>query len=157
MATPQRLIAQDVFAFLTPKQVDAISNAATAIALHAGEAVYRQGGRAESIYVVLEGQVELYLPGKHGVTIPIETVGKGDFFGSSATFEPGSYMVTAQCATDCKLLKIETTVLQRLMDQDCRMGYALQRRISTIYFKRYVETMQKLQAIVMTIPLEVHG
>ena len=40
------------------------------------------------------------------------------------------------------------------MDEDLMMGYALQTRISEIYFNRYIETMKKLQAIVMNIPIE---
>ena len=42
------------------------------------------------------------------------------------------------------------------MDKDLMMGYALQMRISKVYFERYIETMQKLQAIVMNIPIVTH-
>ena len=41
-----------------------------------------------------------------------------------------------------------------LLDDDPRMGYAIQSKISQIYFKRYVEATNKLQAIVMNLPLE---
>jgi hypothetical protein len=34
------------------------------------------------------------------------------------------------------------------------MGYAIQSKISEIYFRRYVEAMNKLQAIIMNIPLQ---
>ena len=34
------------------------------------------------------------------------------------------------------------------------MGYPLQARLSKIYFNRYIDTMQKLQAIMMNIPTE---
>ena len=40
------------------------------------------------------------------------------------------------------------------MEEDSRMGYALQKRISDLYFKRYVETMRTLQGIIACIPLE---
>ena len=40
------------------------------------------------------------------------------------------------------------------MDEDLLMGYAMQRRISQIYFERYLETMRKLQGIVMSLPLD---
>jgi hypothetical protein len=35
------------------------------------------------------------------------------------------------------------------------MGYALQTRISAVYFGRYIETMRKLQAITLSLPIEV--
>jgi hypothetical protein len=34
------------------------------------------------------------------------------------------------------------------------MGYAMQRRLSGIYFKRYLDTMSKLQTVVMSLPVE---
>lgn len=40
------------------------------------------------------------------------------------------------------------------MDQDLVMGYTIQTQISRIYFQRYIETMNKLQSIVMNLPLE---
>ena len=51
---------------------------------------------------------------------------------------------------------IEAAVRQvkKLMEKDLKMGYALQVRISQIYFNRYIDSMQKLQAIVMNIPIE---
>ena len=55
-----------------------------------------------------------------------------------------------------KLLKIKASTLKKLMDDDLVMGYAVQTAISQIYFKRYIETMNKLQAIVMNIPIETH-
>ena len=40
------------------------------------------------------------------------------------------------------------------MDEELQMGYAIQSQISKIYFNRYIETMRKLQAIVLNIPIE---
>ena len=40
------------------------------------------------------------------------------------------------------------------MDQDLLMGYTIQTQISRIYFNRYIDTMKKLQSIVMNLPLE---
>jgi CRP-like cAMP-binding protein len=65
-----------------------------------------------------------------------------------------SYMCSAQCTKDSELLKIRTEALKHLLDHDPRMGYAVQSYISRVYFERYMETMKKLQAIVMNIPIE---
>jgi hypothetical protein len=35
-----------------------------------------------------------------------------------------------------------------------RMGFHLQQRVANAYFNRYIDTMKKLQAIVMNIPVE---
>jgi CRP-like cAMP-binding protein len=65
-----------------------------------------------------------------------------------------TYSTTALCTRDSRLLKIQAPVFQKLMDADPRMGYAMQRRISQIYFGRYLDTMRKLQTVVMSLPVE---
>jgi CRP/FNR family transcriptional regulator, cyclic AMP receptor protein len=153
MANSQ-LLAQDVFSYLRPEQINTIDNVSKIMEYRAGDLVYTQGEKAKDLYMVLDGQVALQLPGKKGFSVLIESLGRGAIFGASASFESGTYMLTAQCLTNSKILKIEAAVLRRLLDEDCRMGYALQKRISDLYFKRYIETMLKLQAIVTSIPLE---
>jgi CRP-like cAMP-binding protein len=154
MAVEKRLESQDVFGFLLPKQVHAISEAAQAIGVQAGEAVYSQGEPADFMYVVLDGEVMLRLPGRGGVSVPIDVVGAGAMFGSCMCFDIATYSTTAQCISDARLLKIRASAIKKLMDDDPRMGYALQRRISQIYFRRYLDTMRKLQTVVMSLPVE---
>ncbi len=152
MATAQ-LVAEDVFAYLRPEQINAVNNASEVIECRAGTLVYSQGAKANYMYVVLSGQVALRFPWKTGVSIFIEDLGRGAMFGTSAMFDH-SYMLTAQCVIACRLLKIDTTVLRRVMEEDPRIGFAVQKHISELYFKRYIDAMQKLGATMMSIPLE---
>ena len=153
--TVEALTREGVFEFLRPDQVDALSNAAEVIRLDADEFVYYEGKTADSLYVLLSGQVALRLPGKAGVSILIDQLSeRGTMFGSSLSFRIGTYVLSAQCMQKTELLRVKTSVLKRLLDDDPRMGYAIQSKISEVYFKRYLDAMRKLQAIVMNIPLE---
>ena len=154
MPVEERLESHDVFGFLTPKQVDSISNTAQAVRYKGGDTVYSQGEPAEFIYVVLEGEVLLRLPGKGGLSVPIDVATAGTMFGSCMCFDIKTYSTTAQCTQDSKLLKIPAVALSDLMDEDLRMGYAMQRRLSQVYFNRYLDTMRKLQTVVMSLPVE---
>lgn len=154
MPVKERLESQDLFGFLLPKQVDSISNAAETIHCKAGDTVYSQGEPADYIYAVIEGEVMLRLPGKGGLNVPIDVATAGAMFGSCLCFDIESYSTTAQCTQDSKLLKIDALAFNKLMDEDLRMGYGMQRRISHIYFKRYLDTMSKLQTVVMSLPVE---
>ena len=149
-----RMTAHDVFEFLGPKQLDIISEQSNKIRLEAGEIVYNMGDPADHLYTVLEGQVALRMPGKSGTSVLIDQLGKGATFGSCVSFHGGTYALTAQCTEDSQLLMTRANVMKSLMDDDLVMGYAIQSRISEIYFHRYLETMNKLQAIVMNIPIE---
>lgn len=151
---PDRFDKNEVFQFLRPDQVNAISDVAKVVDFLAGETIYEQGARADHFYVVLSGQVSLRLPGQSGVSIQIDELTDGAVFGSCICFQLATYSLNAQCTRDSKVLKIESATLKELMDDDLLMGYTIQTQISRIYFNRYIQTMKKLQSIVMNIPLE---
>ena len=153
MPTAQ-LTSHEVFSFLRPEQVDAISSAAEEISLKAGDTVVRRGDEATDFYVLLEGQVSLRLPRADGVNLLIDEAQKGTVFGSCVCLQRDTYTLSAQCSMDSRLLKIRASILKELMGQDPVMGYAIQSLISRVYFQRYIDTMQKLQAVVQSIPLE---
>ena len=154
MPREERLEAQKLFASLRPDQVDALSDAADVIEYEAGDTVYYQGKRADHIYVVLDGEVSLRLPGKGGISIPIDVATQGVLFGACHCFDTENYALTAQCVTKSRLMKITASALRHLMEDDLLMGYVMQRHTSRVYFDRYLETMKKLQAIVMNLPID---
>ena len=151
---PDRLDKNEVFQFLRPDQLRAISDVARVVEYDAGQTIYERGTKADHFFVVLEGQVSLRLPGQNGVSIQIDELTEGAVFGSCVCFQLVDYTLNAQCTRDSKVLKIESATLKELMDQDLLMGYTIQTQISRIYFNRYIETMKKLQSIVMNLPLE---
>jgi CRP-like cAMP-binding protein len=146
--------AHEVFRYLSPRQIDAISSAAEVITRAAGDTVYYMGTPATHVYVLLHGQVALRLPGREGVSLLIDQLDAGALFGSCLCVDLDTYYLTAQCLTEVELMRVEAALLRRLMEEDLPMGFALQTHISKIYFKRYVDTMKKLQSIVMCMPLE---
>jgi CRP-like cAMP-binding protein len=153
MAVAQ-LERNEVFQFLRPEQVMAISDAAKVVEYRGGDTVYEMGEPARYFYVVLDGQVALRLPGRSGVSIQVDQLTQGAMFGSCVCFDLVDYSVSAQCTMDSKLLRLDAATLKELMDRDLVMGYAIQTQISRLYFKRYLDTMKKLQAIVMNLPIE---
>jgi len=145
---------QDLFGVLTPDYVHAISDVAEKVTVEAGETVYRKGDPAEFFYIVQRGEITLRLPGKEEVSVQIAQLSRGAVFGSCFAFSRASYAVTAQATENTELLKIENKVLKQMMERDPRMGYILQSHLCEVYFGRYLDTMQKLQAIIMNLPLE---
>ena len=147
------LTGHDIFQLLRPEQVNALSEAAEEVSFNADSTIYRRGDKAEFLFVVLDGQVSLRMPRAEGVSLLIDEATKGAMFGYGVCLELNTYSLTAKCAEDSRLLRIKAGTLKRLMDEDLVMGYAIQTLISRVYFKRYLETMNKLQAVVQSIPL----
>ncbi|MGC8643884.1 MAG: cyclic nucleotide-binding domain-containing protein [Isosphaeraceae bacterium] len=152
----ERLQRQEIFHLLRPEQVNLLSEASKVAKFKAGEVIYRQGEKADRFYIVLKGQVSLRLPAKTaGLSLLIDELTEGDMFGASVFAALDAYNLNAQCIEESEILVISASALRAIMDEDPRIGYVIQARISEIYFKRYVEAMEKLQAVVMNIPLEL--
>ncbi len=150
----EKFAKTEVFQFLLPQQIDALSNSSWTFSCDAGETIYHKGMEVAHIYVVLEGKVALRLPGNEGLSVLIDMLGPGEMFGSCLSYNLGTYSLTAQAIENSKILKIRANALRKVLDDDPRTGYTVQSRISAIYFKRYIETMNKLQNVVTNIPLE---
>ena len=148
------ITSQEVFGFLTPDQIHSISEHADRLSLQAGQVVYGRGDEATDFFIVLSGDVALRLPGRGGVSIIIDQLQRGAIFGGALTFTRSAYALTAQCTEDSLLLRVQSGVMKSLMERDLQMGYHLQAYISNAYFNRYIDTMKKLQAIVMNLPIE---
>jgi CRP-like cAMP-binding protein len=153
----ERLDGQEVFQCLRPEQLKAVSDVAEVVELKAGETIYEKDAPADHFYVVLDGQVSLRLPGRSGISLQVDSLTKGAMFGSCVCFQLADYSLEARCMVDSRLLKIESATLKKLMDRDLVLGYTIQTQISRIYFHRYVDTMKKLQSIVLNLPLEPVG
>ena len=149
-----KLKKQDIFQLLRPEQVNILSEASKAVKFEAGEMIYSRGANADRFYIVLKGQVSLRLPAKKvGLSVLIDELTEGDLFGGCVSTSLDAYTLNALCMEESEILVISVSALRAIMDGDSRMGYIIQSGISKIYFKRYIETMEKLQAIVMNIPM----
>lgn len=70
----------------------------------AGQLIFRQGEPGEVMYVVQEGEVELWLDES-----VLETVGPGGIFGETALLNPTVYSVTAIARTECRSVPLNQT------------------------------------------------
>jgi CRP-like cAMP-binding protein len=151
----EKLKKQDIFRLLRPEQVHRLSEASETVTFKPGEMVYRRGERADRFYIVLKGHVSLRLPAKGGhLSVLIDELTEGEMFGGCISVHLGTYTLNAQCMEESEILVISVSALRAVMDEDPHIGYVIQSGISRIYFERYIEVMEKLQAIVMNIPVE---
>jgi CRP-like cAMP-binding protein len=108
---------------------------------------------ASHFFVLLNGRVELRRPTKGGPSLLIEDLVKGSVFGVSSLTGTERYLLNSQCVEDSEVLKVEGCVLRRILDENPVVGYAIQRRISQIFFKRYVYAMERLETVMYAMPL----
>ncbi len=78
----------------------------------AGKTIFRRGELGQTMYVVLEGQVDIVLNG----TL-LETVAAGGILGEMAMISQTPRSATAIALTDCKLVPVEKEQFKSLLEQ----------------------------------------
>jgi CRP-like cAMP-binding protein len=82
------------------------------LAFPAGQTIFREGENGDSMYVVVEGEVNLVV---HGTLV--ETVPAGGMFGEMALLAKEPRTATAIAGTDCKLTPIDSKRFMYLIQQ----------------------------------------
>ena len=149
----EKLERHELFALLNPKEVERLGNASGVVKLKEGERLYSEGLPASHLFVLLRGRVELRRPTKGGLSLLVEDLLEGSIFGVSSLTGTDRYLLNAECVEDSEVLKVEGAVLRHVLDENPVVGYAIQRRISQIFFKRYVDAMERLETIMQAMPL----
>lgn len=147
----EKLERQELFGPLTPKEVEKLSNASGVVQLRKGERVYAEGMPASHFFVLLKGRVELRRPTRGTVSFLVDEVAEGGVFGVSSLMEGDRYLLNAECVENSEVLKVDSQVLRRILDENSAVGYSIQRRVSQIFFKRYVDAMESLRAVTQAI------
>lgn len=124
---------------------DKIIASARARDFERGTTVFLQGEQASAVYVVVEGWVKLYRIAANGAEAVVGVFTRGASFGEAVAFTHDVYPVSAECATDCRLVRIETESILRLIRDE--PGLALSLLAATFaHLHRLVAQIEALKA-----------
>ena len=149
----EKLERHELFKLLSAKEMDRLSSASGVVSRKEGERLYSDGVPASHFFVLLKGRVELRRPTKGGPSLLVEDLLPGSIFGVSCLTGTERHILNAECVDDSEVLKVEGAVLRELLKDNPVVGYAIQRRVSEIFFKRYVYAMERLETIMHAMPL----
>lgn len=80
---------------------------ASIVSLKAGKSIFKEGDFGKSMYIVLEGMVEIYVV-RSDVETNLAKMGQGDFFGEMALFRDKPRSANARVISDIRLAVIES-------------------------------------------------
>ena len=86
---PSELLAQiPLFDTLAPEDVEALGGRMTERKYAAGESVFAKGDKGSSMYVVLSGAVQIFLPGSGDQPrVMLKEARTGEYFGELSLFD----------------------------------------------------------------------
>jgi CRP-like cAMP-binding protein len=138
MDVAKTLTGHDFFRPFTPDQVEKISRFATSRTLAAGDVVHELNDKTDFVFLLLEGRVELRLPGEAGESgILIKRVVRGDLFGIASILGADRYTTRGVCTEDSKVLFIEAQPLLLLLRANPEIDRLILRVVARTYFNRY--------------------
>lgn len=95
-----------------------------------GDALFRQGEQAESMYLLKMGAVKLWKPTDDGRELVLDIRRAGDVLGESVFIETGEYPVNATCLGPTMTCGLSRTVFERLVVEHPAVGLAVIRNLS---------------------------
>lgn len=98
-----------------------------------GELVYRNGDRADCMYVLARGLVRMAVGYQGRNASAGDLLRRGDVFGWAA-LTPGSNVriATVTCLAPCTLLALDGAALLLLMEQDHTLGYRITTQLTRL-------------------------
>lgn len=87
-----------------------------------GEVIVRQGDRGGSLYVILEGQVEVVL-NQMATTRHLAVLGEGDFFGEMEIFDATVRSATVRAKGEARILTVDKQTLLRRLQEDPSLAF----------------------------------
>jgi CRP-like cAMP-binding protein len=150
----EKLKGHEVFRLLSPKEIERLAAGSGVMHLKEGEKIYSDGTSATHLFLLLKGRVELRRPTRGGQGLLVDDLVQGSLFGVSSLTGIDRYLLDAVCVEDSEVLKVESKLLGHVLDENPVVGYALQKRVSAIFFKRYVQAMERLQTVAQALPVQ---
>ncbi len=126
MVSPELLRRFPYFSGVSHETLRKLAMLAEEKAFAEGETVFREWERADHLYIVLSGQVDIrFIVG--GEPRTVDTVEQREMLLWAALVEPYRTTGIGVAARDTKVLAFEATQLRRLCAEDPRLGYSLMR------------------------------
>ncbi len=152
MISPELLRRNPFFCCLDEQQQKAVAMVTEEIECESGRVLFEEGAAVESLYVLIEGNVDLYYEAIDQAPRqpPVAQVNTGEAFGISALIEPHHATSTARVASPSRVLKIDARALRALCEVDYKMGYALMRQAAAIALERLHFALVQLAAAHVT-------
>ncbi len=132
MISPETLRRYPYFANVGEESLKALAMIAEEKDVPAGTEMFREGDPAETLHVIVEGEVEIrYLLGT-GEQRAVDTLVPGDLLCWSALIEPYKTTSIGTATKDTHLVCLDAKRVRDLCEQDPLLGFRLTRQIAKL-------------------------
>ncbi|MDH3575953.1 MAG: cyclic nucleotide-binding domain-containing protein [Desulfobacterales bacterium] len=135
-----------LFKGLSESQLQRLNTITKETPIQKGQWLMHEDERAEALFVLKEGAVELLTTVNDDFELPIAILrNPGDCTGTSSLVAPHEYSLSARCAENGTLFAIQQADLKHLMLEDHELGCTIMKNLAQHLLDRLKETRQELK------------
>ena len=116
-ADPEILAEVPLFQLLDGDERAALAAKVERVSAPAGKTLFSYGDPGDSLYIVREGEVEIFFKNDTGDKIVLERSGPGDFFGELSLIDAGPRTATALVTKDLQAVMVDRADIEALLKQ----------------------------------------
>ena len=146
---------KDIFWGMDKHIVKEIMGIAVTESRQEGAWLFREGGPANTFYILIKGRVKLSL-GETGHVVYIVS-NAGEAFGWSSLIGRKDFSASAQCMTPTKLLKFDRDKLQKVLEKDPAHSLILFKRLAAILGNRLLQSYKIISSILPSETAPAYG
>jgi CRP/FNR family cyclic AMP-dependent transcriptional regulator len=138
------VVEAPIFAGLEPAHAELIAGCAQNVRFRAGQFLFREGGEADTFYLLRHGTVSLetFVPSRGSFSI--ETIDESDVVGWSWLFPPYRWHFDARALEDVAAVAFDGVCLRGKATNDHELGYVLLGRFARVLADRLDATRLRL-------------
>jgi len=147
MVSPELLRRFTFFGGFSDEELKQLAMASREQAVSAGEVLFAEGKRADNLYFVAEGEVEiLNRDGGSEEGVALSSLPAGELLGWSAVLEPYIYTATARATRPGRVIVFARAELEKLIANDhfCSL---LMKKIAQVIGQRLKDTRIQLLSL----------
>jgi len=145
---PEILKEMDIFEFLKLEKLKDIAELAKFEEFKQGNLIFKEGDRAEKIYMVFEGRVSIEIEIYLRKRVSVYTLAKGSFFGYPSLLRTRKFTTYARCLDNVKVVSIAVDELvDKIFKKDCLLGYLVMARNAELIAKKLADTRMQLLSL----------
>jgi CRP-like cAMP-binding protein len=137
----------DMFAGLTEEQLARLVALATSHTYAEGDVIVEEDQKGARVYFVSSGRVDIEIrpPFSGRAAQKIATIKSGESFGELSLVDGFLRSATARAIERVEVVAFENTALEKLMEDDPRIGFRIMRNIASVLSARIRTTNMKLR------------
>lgn len=143
MMDREKLKKFKIFKDLNERELDLIANIAKEETYESGERIFAEKALATTLYLTLEGKINIKISETGGEHIVIDQVGPNEIFGWSAVTEPYTFTAAAWTSEKTKLIVLKGERLIELFEKNNHIGYRVVKEIAAVISRRLKATESK--------------